>query len=117
MDNLVLSFGLQIDNGIPILDFTNNKDDRNLFGIEKILLIEVRNIDDVRDYNAAKVMGSQSSFVCDGLSLANQLVQQHIDDDTQQGIQKSASIVILTAGHDPKWHEALESNGTIGRLF
>ena len=50
VDNLVHSFGLQIDNGIPILDFTNNKDDRNLFGIEKILLIEVINIDDVRDF-------------------------------------------------------------------
>ena len=28
VDNLVHSFGLQIDNGIPILDFTNNKDDK-----------------------------------------------------------------------------------------
>jgi CTD small phosphatase-like protein 2 len=28
VDNLVHSFGLQIDNGIPILDFTNNKEDR-----------------------------------------------------------------------------------------
>ena len=28
VDNLVHSFGLQIENGIPILDFTNNKNDR-----------------------------------------------------------------------------------------
>jgi len=28
VDNLVHSFGLQLDNGIPILDFTNNKNDR-----------------------------------------------------------------------------------------
>ena len=38
VDNLVHSFGLQIDNGIPILDFTNNKDDKELLGIEKILI-------------------------------------------------------------------------------
>jgi CTD small phosphatase-like protein 2 len=49
VDNLVHSFGLQIDNGIPILDFTNNKDDRELLGVEKILL-ELRNVDDVRDF-------------------------------------------------------------------
>ncbi len=47
VDNLVHSFGLQIDNGIPILDFTSNKDDRELLGIEKIL-IELRNVEDVR---------------------------------------------------------------------
>lgn len=28
VDNLVHSFGLQLTNGIPILDFINNKDDR-----------------------------------------------------------------------------------------
>lgn len=28
VDNLVHSFGLQIENGIPILDFTNNKHDK-----------------------------------------------------------------------------------------
>jgi CTD small phosphatase-like protein 2 len=49
VDNLVHSFGLQIDNGISILDFTNNKDDKELLGVEKILL-ELRNVDDVRDY-------------------------------------------------------------------
>ena len=49
VDNLVHSFGLQIDNGIPILDFTNNKDDRELLGVEKILL-ELRNVEDVRDF-------------------------------------------------------------------
>lgn len=49
VDNLVHSFGLQIDNGIPILDFTSNKDDRELLGIEKIL-IELRNVEDVRDH-------------------------------------------------------------------
>ena len=53
VDNLVHSFGLQIDNGIPILDFTNNKDDRELLGVEKILLElrnVFRNVDDVRDF-------------------------------------------------------------------
>jgi CTD small phosphatase-like protein 2 len=28
VDNLVHSFGLQLDNGIPILDFTNDKNDK-----------------------------------------------------------------------------------------
>jgi CTD small phosphatase-like protein 2 len=38
VDNLVHSFGFQIDNGIPILDFTNNKDDRELIGLEAMLI-------------------------------------------------------------------------------
>jgi CTD small phosphatase-like protein 2 len=33
VDNLVHSFGLQLDNGIPILDFTDNKNDRELLGL------------------------------------------------------------------------------------
>ena len=33
VDNLVHSFGLQLDNGIPILEFVNNKNDMELKGI------------------------------------------------------------------------------------
>lgn len=49
VDNLVHSFGLQLDNGIPILDFTHNKKDRELLGLEK-LLMEVNYAEDVRDF-------------------------------------------------------------------
>lgn len=47
VDNLVHSFGLQLDNGIPILDFTSNRNDRELLGLEK-LLIELKSVEDVR---------------------------------------------------------------------
>lgn len=30
VDNLVHSFGLQLTNGVPILEFTNNKKDKEL---------------------------------------------------------------------------------------
>ena len=33
VDNLVHSFGLQLDNGIPILEFTSNSQDRELLGL------------------------------------------------------------------------------------
>ena len=46
MDNLIHSFGLQLENGIPILDFTDNKNDMELYGLEK-LLIEMVNAPDV----------------------------------------------------------------------
>jgi CTD small phosphatase-like protein 2 len=49
VDNLVHSFGLQLDNGIPILDFTGNKHDRELLGLEKIL-IEAKGAEDVREF-------------------------------------------------------------------
>ena len=41
------SFGLQLDNGIPILDFTNQKEDKELLGLAKILR-ELEGADDVR---------------------------------------------------------------------
>ncbi len=54
VDNLVHSFGLQIDNGIPILDFTDNKEDKELVGLEKLLL-ELKDAVDVRDFIRNKV--------------------------------------------------------------
>ena len=49
VDNLVHSFGLQVTNGIPILQFLDNKQDKQLLGLEK-MLIDLHNKDDVRDY-------------------------------------------------------------------
>lgn len=37
VDNLIHSFGLQIENGIPILDFIDNKNDMELYGLENLL--------------------------------------------------------------------------------
>jgi CTD small phosphatase-like protein 2 len=37
VDNLVHSFGLQLENGIPILEFLNNKNDKELLGLEETL--------------------------------------------------------------------------------
>ena len=47
VDNLVHSFGLQIDNGIPVLEFKDNKHDQELLGVEKILM-ELKDVEDVR---------------------------------------------------------------------
>lgn len=33
VDNLVHCFGLQLDNGIPIIEFTNNREDKELIGL------------------------------------------------------------------------------------
>ena len=49
VDNLIHSFGLQLENGIPILDFTDNKNDMELYGLEK-LLIEMVNVPDVPQF-------------------------------------------------------------------
>lgn len=37
VDNLVHSFGLQLSNGIPILEFLDNKKDKELVGLESFL--------------------------------------------------------------------------------
>ena len=49
VDNLVHSFGLQITNGVPILEFLYNSQDTEFQGIQK-LLVEASTKDDVREY-------------------------------------------------------------------
>lgn len=49
VDNLVHSFGLQITNGVPILEFLDNSQDTEFQGLQK-LLIEASTKDDVREY-------------------------------------------------------------------
>ena len=54
VDNLVHSFGLQIDNGIPIIDFVDNKNDMELYGLEK-LLIEMSSVISIPDFLKEKL--------------------------------------------------------------
>lgn len=75
VDNLVHSFGLQIENGIPILDFTDNKNDMELYGLEKLLLemVDVKCI---------------PTFLKDRLELRNML--KHKEDEIMGYFEKRA---------------------------
>ncbi len=53
-DNLSHSFGFQIDNGIPILEFHNDKKDRELKYLIDYLL-EALYADDIREFNKKKL--------------------------------------------------------------
>lgn len=50
VDNLAHSFGFQIENGVPILEFHNNKSDKELKYITNYL-IEAAKFDDIREFN------------------------------------------------------------------
>ncbi len=50
VDNLAHSFGLQIDNGIPILEFQNDRNDRELKYLYDYLLQGLY-VDDMRAFN------------------------------------------------------------------
>lgn len=49
VDNLVHSFGLQVDNGIPILEYKNNEKDTELLHVGDMLM-EAKDEDDVRKF-------------------------------------------------------------------
>ena len=49
VDNLIHSFGLQIENGIPILEFIKGKEDKELIGLEAMLM-EMVEVEDVREF-------------------------------------------------------------------
>ena len=54
VDNMPHSFGFQIDNGIPILEWFNDKDDTELKHLTRYLL-EGLKYDDMRKYNQEKL--------------------------------------------------------------
>lgn len=54
VDNLSHSFGFQIDNGIPILEFHNDRKDKELKHLMNYLL-EAFNYDDVREFNKKRL--------------------------------------------------------------
>ena len=54
VDNLVHSFGLQIENGIPILQYLKGREDKELMGLQT-MLTEMAEVEDVRDYLKTKL--------------------------------------------------------------
>lgn len=54
VDNLVHSFGFQIENGVPILEFLDDKNDQELRYLADYLL-RGHHISDIRDYNREKL--------------------------------------------------------------
>ena len=50
VDNLVQSFGLQLDNGVPILEWKEDSNDNQLAYLE-IYLTQLAKCNDVREYN------------------------------------------------------------------
>lgn len=60
VDNLAHSFAFQIDNGVPILEFINNKKDRELKYLYDHLM-EAAYVDDIRVFNRKKLKLSQLS--------------------------------------------------------
>lgn len=51
VDNAVYSFGYQLENGIPIIPFYEDKEDEELLHLTQYLECLVRNGGDVRDHN------------------------------------------------------------------
>lgn len=54
VDNLVHSFGFQIDNGVPIIEWTGDRQDQELKHLADYL-IEAKKYNDVREYNKEKL--------------------------------------------------------------
>lgn len=54
VDNLVHSFGQQVDNGIPILEYNGNPQDEELFYLEKYLL-NCSKSQDLREFNKSSL--------------------------------------------------------------
>jgi len=58
VDNLVHSFGFQVDNGVPILEWKGDKEDEELKYLANYLL-EAKKSDDIREFNKEKLRLSE----------------------------------------------------------
>ncbi len=54
VDNLVHSFGFQVENGVPIIEWTGDKTDQELRYLMEYLL-EAKKADDMREFNKQKL--------------------------------------------------------------
>ncbi|CAD8099378.1 unnamed protein product [Paramecium sonneborni] len=78
IDNASYSYAWQIDNGIPIVPFYDNKDDRELWGLQTYL-IGMLGVSDVREYNRNKLKLNQFLDSQGPASVFEQLFQQKIE--------------------------------------
>ncbi|CAD8147045.1 unnamed protein product [Paramecium octaurelia] len=72
VDNASYSFNKQIDNGIPIISYYDNKEDQELLHLENYLL-NFRNVKDVRDLNQKQLKLKQLLDYSDFDDLQNNL--------------------------------------------
>ncbi len=54
VDNLVHSFGFQVENGVPIIEWTGNRSDQELKYLGDYL-VAAKTYDDLREYNKEKL--------------------------------------------------------------
>ncbi|KAM3135459.1 hypothetical protein pb186bvf_012478 [Paramecium bursaria] len=72
VDNASYSFGQQIDNGIPIIAYYDNKQDQELLYLQNYLM-KFRSVPDVRELNTKLLQLNQFTNFQDGVSLLQTL--------------------------------------------
>lgn len=74
IDNSVLCFAYQLDNGIPILPYYNNKDDKEMEKLENYL-IKIANLEDLKEFNGAtfnlKALLEETTVLTENISSIN----------------------------------------------
>ncbi|CAK81409.1 unnamed protein product (macronuclear) [Paramecium tetraurelia] len=78
IDNAAYSYAWQLDNGIPIVPFYDNKDDRELWGLQTYLSGMI-GVSDVREYNREKLKLNQFFDSQGPASVFEKLFQQKIE--------------------------------------
>ena len=63
VDNLAHSFGFQIENGIPILEWHNNKKKDSELKYLMDYLLEILYADDVREFNKKRLRLTELAFM------------------------------------------------------
>lgn len=76
VDNAAYSFGFQLENGIPILPFYNDKNDEELKSLSNYLMKFVE-IDNIKEKNADTFKLDKYGFFNDANSLIKGLYEEH----------------------------------------
>ncbi|CAK74517.1 unnamed protein product (macronuclear) [Paramecium tetraurelia] len=78
VDNASYNYAWQLDNGIPIVPFYDNKDDRELWGLQTYLM-GMRGVSDVREYNRNKLKLNQFYDASSAAGVFEKLFQQKME--------------------------------------
>ncbi|CAD8165619.1 unnamed protein product [Paramecium octaurelia] len=78
VDNASYNYAWQLDNGIPIVPFYDNKDDRELWGLQTYLM-GMRGVSDVREYNRNKLKLNQFYDASSAACVFEKLFQQKME--------------------------------------
>ena len=108
IDNSPMAYAFDVENGLPILSWFDNRDDRELINIQKILKF-LANVDDVRKY-IKKILRNN----CINYDIANTIIKQYGVKKQNKKEGSNNNIKVNDSGFEEEKGDSNNNNKNIG---